>query len=82
MNSKSTDSYILHKFNLLTHIAVEESVQPRVYTFAQKANPQVDCNTQPDILIINNESELIHPSVNSAEPLGNREDSQCKPTWN
>lgn len=78
MNSKSTGSYLLHKYNPLTHIAVEENVQPRVFTFAQKGTPQIDRNTQPDISIINNESPQTHPSVNSAKPIGMREDSQPK----
>ncbi len=80
MNAKSTGSYLLHKSNSLTSIAIAENVQPKVFTFAKKENPQIDSNFQSDFWIINNESPLTHPSVNSAEAIGIREDSQqCKP---
>lgn len=82
MNSRSTRSYLLHKFTPLTHIVLNENVQPRVYTFEQKGKLQISHQAQQDIWNTINESPLTHPSVNSAKTIGIREDSQRKPACN
>lgn len=78
MNSRSTRPYLLHKFTPLTHIVLNENVQPRVYTFEQKGKLQISHQTQQDICKSINDSPLTHPSVNSAKTIGIKEDSKLK----
>jgi len=81
MNQNFTGSYLLHQSNPLTNIAVEENVQPRVFTFAQKTKSQINAQQiHQDTWKAINDSPVTHPLFSTAPKVVNtREECRCKP---